>query len=119
MKRDMELIRRILLAVENDELSSTNYHERVLPGVPEDVYFSHVRLLDEAGLLKAIGMKGDNYALYYPDRLTWEGHEFLDSIRNETVWAKVKHRLGEQLSSVPIPVIAQLGVDVLKHTLGI
>ncbi|MNV92171.1 hypothetical protein D3C71_1867370 [compost metagenome] len=53
----------------------------------------HVRLLMEIGLIEGkiqslIGGGGpSDFAII---RLTWSGHEFLDSIRNDTVWNKTK-----------------------------
>lgn len=53
----------------------------------------HVRLLMEIGLIEGkiqslIGGGGpSDFAII---QLTWSGHEFLDSIRNDTVWNKTK-----------------------------
>lgn len=49
----------------------------------------HADLLIESGMLK--GNVGGEMPMV--SRLTWNGHEFLDSIRNPEIWERVKERL--------------------------
>ncbi len=89
MRRQMDLARDILLAIEqsNDEDPSSIR----LPTNASDVQLSqHVRLLFEAGLIQAV--KGSNPGLerWQPRALTWAGYDFLDLIRSDAVWAMVK-----------------------------
>lgn len=49
MKRDIELIRKILLEVEKDN-SPTSWITIVIENYPEDQISYHVKLLTEAGL---------------------------------------------------------------------
>jgi hypothetical protein len=80
MKRDMNLIRLLLLETEGEEpkpdLSPYSGEQRVY----------HSALLIEAGLIdgqiipNAIGLPARTVSL----RLTWSGHEFLDATRSGT-----------------------------------
>jgi hypothetical protein len=52
-------------------------------------------------------------------RLTWDGHEFLDSIRDDSVWSAVKKRLAPIGGSVSIGVLRAVAVEVVKSRLGL
>ena len=49
-------------------------------------------LLIEAGLVNGqmVHTIGPGVKDFLAFRLTWDGHEFLDAIRNDTVWARTK-----------------------------
>ena len=88
MKRDMEIIRQILIDVEaHDKV------DQVLQvGDPHIAY--QVSLMKEAGLINAIilenGMGLPSQAALMG--LTWAGHDFLDASRDSTLWKKaVEH----------------------------
>lgn len=92
MKRDMNLIRRIVIEVQ--DLPAIAGKPRDLPtlgglnGVDPALFAAHVQLLTEAGLVKS-AMDGDDRHIprnAHVFRLTWAGHEFADSIRDETLW---------------------------------
>lgn len=90
MKRDMDLIRKILLAT-----ADLPYGEQLtsLEGVDEEAFVMHVIWLSEAGLVKAtakdgVGPSEARYAFVF--RLTWAGCEFTDAIRDDTLWNKAK-----------------------------
>lgn len=91
MKRDMDLIRRIALEVADMDFGyviATMEDE----GVDAATFGMHVIWMQEAGLIKA---SIQEYASGEPPkvqvfRLTWAGCEFVDAIRDETLWAKAK-----------------------------
>ena len=89
MKRDMDVIRRI--AIETETLG---YRNRLtgLDGVSAEDFMNHAKLMVEAGLLEASIREFSDLSTPRTDvfRLTWTGHEFLDSARNNTLWAKAK-----------------------------
>ena len=99
MKRDLELCRKMLLAVEADQspFAITGYSLHTLA--------EHVRLLNEAGFVEVIDlgdMAGDDF------RLTCAGHEFLAAARNESVWQAVRGDLRKKAADVPFSVLAEL-----------
>lgn len=91
MKRDMDLCRIVLDAIETKPgvgpapIEIADYSQ-------EEVSYQ-VMILAEGGYLNAYAYEATTRAglLWKPSRLTWQGHEFLDAIRNESVWIKVKH----------------------------
>lgn len=97
MKRDMDLIRNLLLAVErNDDLDSEGHilsedpAEFELENVtPSQLKYDQVLLL-EGGLLR--GSVGLTPII---SGMTMRGHDFLDSIRDPLLWEKTKKAAGE------------------------
>jgi hypothetical protein len=118
MKRDMELVRSILQQVESKPPGfsaqwDTGAHT-------QDEFFEHVKLLKDAGLLEADVTPIDRgTVIAYPKRLTWAGHEFLDSIKNDTVWDKVKETVKEKGGAIPFEVLKALAVKVASAFFGV
>lgn len=121
MKRDMDLIRSLLLHMETDPLFDG--HSWTTPATPGDIGISdhsieeiyyHLDLLIDEGYVK--GKTGAMEPVIC--KLTWQGHEFLDNIRDQNIWAKTKHRLGG-LPSVALSVVAQIAEAEIKKHLGL
>ena len=92
MKRDMDLIRKIALAF--DEQPAGQYLQN-LDGVSQVEFTYNARLMVEAGLAHGTSQSfldptEDFVALF---NLTWQGHDFADAIRSDTVWNSAKEKL--------------------------
>jgi DNA-binding transcriptional ArsR family regulator len=85
-KRDMDLVRKVLLFVEDLEAGVYAHLEEDIAGedFSEDVVSYHITLLTEAGLIEGSEQRGTVRGL------TWAGHDFVDSVRDPETWAKVK-----------------------------
>jgi hypothetical protein len=114
MKRDMNLIRLLLLEIEGEEESDlTNYSE-------EQVDY-HKFLLLNGGL--ALGedamFSGQTHPVALLYSLTWEGHDFLDAARNETTWKKTLQKIKKSSGTVAFEVIKALLIAASKDKLGL
>ncbi|HLJ16517.1 MAG TPA: DUF2513 domain-containing protein [Bryobacteraceae bacterium] len=89
MKRDMDLVREILLKVEEVPFDG-RFHDIGIAGRPVDEITYHVMPLHEAGFIEAMDLSGLSGMCWKPKRLTYSGHEFLDAARSDTVWQKAK-----------------------------
>lgn len=107
MRRDMDLVREILLAIEGtsgimqpSSIKSENHSKK------EIAY--HFQLLIDAGFAQGktiengMGLPVDGII----QNLTWEGQEFLDLCRKNTIWEKAKKNA--------LNVTGSLGFEVLK-----
>lgn len=95
MKRSLDVIRSILLAVEGQEVGqSLNLAVMCqrLPDTPSDSVAYHMQLLSEAGYVRGVVATGPGGIprSVVLDRLEWAGHDFLDSIRSPQVWDRTK-----------------------------
>ncbi|MDB5971361.1 MAG: Uncharacterized protein JWQ90_3811 [Hydrocarboniphaga sp.] len=110
MKRDMDLARQILLAIEGQEdADGSSWFALEFEGVSDKSVSHHIRLLHEAGLLDAIDLSTMAGPEWRPKSLTWAGHEFLDAARDETLWNKAK--------ALVISKTGSLGFEALKIAL--
>jgi hypothetical protein len=51
--------------------------------------------------------------------MTWDGHDFLDSIKNNTVWQKILKKLAGMSESVSLELLKKLALRVGMETLGL
>lgn len=89
MKRDMDIVRKIILATEDMPYGG---QLKAIDGVEENVFVTHVIWLKEAGLIEASALAGSGSMAKYAivTRLTWDGCEFAAAIADETLWAKAR-----------------------------
>ncbi len=130
MKREMDLVREILLAVEQmpyaGATGSLAPSEFKLDGrtTPEVCY--HTTLLAEARLIEVAYLGSDTIGRdetgteleeqkVIPIRLTWEGHEFLDNARDVTRWSEARDRAG----GAGFRVLTAILVDLPKKAVGL
>jgi hypothetical protein len=94
VKRDWDLIRQLLIAVESacDGGNAVNQAEFEVSDHSAAAIGYHVALLHEAGLISAIDVSShqSEHPEFLVERLTWEGHDFLDAARDDTRWNRVK-----------------------------
>ncbi len=94
MNRDMDLVRDILLKVEERKYPSMSELMEDENDKEERDYLGHnTRILFDAGYIRgedATSMDaGDDWIAL---DLTWRGHEFLDAIRDPEVWRPTANR---------------------------
>lgn len=94
MKRDMELVRKILLKIE-EEYRSSALLNLPIEGYDMETVAYHCRIMQDAGLLTDYEGRSSNNQLYmfWVGPLTWEGNDFLDKIRDDGVWHKTKEAI--------------------------
>jgi len=108
MKRDMDLVREILLAIESFPFDG-DAHEILIQGRSQIEISYHLKILCEAGLVDALDASSMDGPLFIPRSLTWSGHEFLDASRDPSRWAQAK--------ALMVKAGGSLTFEVLKNTL--
>ena len=116
MKRDMELVRKILLETEAASHSPIEWIVLNIEGYDPACISYHVKIMKEAGLIDAENLTTLSHFEWQPKSLTWEGHEFLDAVRNETVWAKTQEVVKSKGGSVSFEVLKELAIQTFKST---
>ena len=122
MKRNLDLIRMILLSVESSD-SSRLYLEdlNLLGNYTQDEIAYQIRLLMDSDYIDAceigrIGTLKKSYTIY---RLTNSGHDYLDSVRDETIWINTKKKLGPTFVSASLELVKEVSFDLIKKSLGL
>jgi hypothetical protein len=124
MKRNLDLVRSILLEIESWP-ADTHGKGVEIEGYSHEEVTYNAFLLHDAGYIDAIVSKTMGGNSIYPTQLTWNGHEFLDEARDKTTWEKAKSvvtKVGQSSFSVLRPVLVRLGAaeaeKVLNHLIG-
>ena len=111
MKRDMDLIRTLLLEIESWLPGARVPSTRIViePYTEEQIRY-HAELLHDAGFIGGVlavhRATGERPAIV--GRLTWRGHEFVDATRSDIVWAAVKKRAESVGGSVNMELLLEL-----------
>jgi DNA-binding transcriptional ArsR family regulator len=127
MKRDMDLVRKILL--ESEESESPDIPKNLsVEGYTQEQIKYHLKLLRDADLITTVQYvplfeskpeSALNVKVAVPSRLTWQGHEFLDAVRNENVWNKTKEIVKEKGGSLTFGVIKDLAIQIARQMVGL
>lgn len=110
MKRDMELIRELLLySEENAQELISILDPSDFPNRDQDLVNYHLTLLEQAGYLNkgrgAIGRRGLG-------TLTMSGHDFLDSIRDPEIWRNTK-TVGEKAGGWTLEILSEIAKGLI------
>lgn len=124
MKRNWETIRELLTKVEECTMPADMIRLASFPSERAAEISYHMALLIEAGLVNGQISQtlGPEVKDFFAQRLTWEGHEFLDAIRSDTVWQKTKKTFVEQGVSMTFELVKSVAkeaaVSLMKATIG-
>lgn len=124
MRRDLDLVRSILIYVEKAE-DEVDAEDLVTDSWPFEIVAYHIRLMAHHGLVDLSDdtrdMNGETLSLTVSG-LTWDGQDYLDAIRDPKVWAKVKKTVKEAIGSTTFEVVRQTGalvaMSMVKASLG-
>jgi hypothetical protein len=112
MKRDMDLVRKILFEIEAYESPRGMGKALDIDGFDSQVVSGHVQLLKDAGLVRAIDASSCSGLAFIPIGLTWQGHEFLESARNDNLWNRAKEKVLEETGGMSIDVLKAVLINL-------
>src|SRR5271157_2764899 len=116
LKRDMDLIRELLLKLESwpmergdvvpispDALATEDHS-------PHEIEY-HLTLLKEAGF---VDFPQEWEAGFYFRAITWRGHEFLDTVRNPEIWRETKSGVAK-IGGASAEFVWEIAKGYVKH----
>lgn len=122
MKRDIDLVRKLLIYLEekpNDKIVK----DLELDGFTKEEVQYHFILMDQAGLIRCeksiSSTTSDRVIRVYPFSLTWQGHEFLEASRNDTFWNKAKEIVKSKCGALSFDVVKALLISMAKESVGL
>lgn len=117
MKRDMDLVRKIMLALESDDYNGTMI---TIDGYSHEQIGFHAYLLSQAGLITSIDFTtmGNVHPVHMPHALTWQGYEFLGAVKDPGTWEKTK-AIVKPAGGMVFSVIKDVAIAEIKAKLGI
>jgi len=119
MKRDMDLVRQILLAAEANEHGLVGGNPDIDGYTDEQVAY-HVYLMNEAGLVQAADTTsmGSDSPEAMLNHLTWSGHDFLDAAREPSRWQKAKEIIAKA-GGATFQIWLAVLTDLVKKGVGL
>jgi DNA-binding MarR family transcriptional regulator len=123
MQRDFNLIRNILFSVESAPAGGrTQSDELEYDGYDPETIAEHIKLLSEQGLIHVGTSYNDpetGMRIFFIEGLTWNGHEFLDNARNDTIWKKAIAQAEEKGTSMSMVVLNGVLTKLAQKHLGL
>jgi len=126
MKLDYDCIRDVLLFLEENLTLENDFSfshmlstEIVLQEqltdfyAPQDIYYSIYNLY-QCGFLEAYEVSADDVTIFSVYNITYEGHEFISHIRDNTFWKKLKSKLLD-IKIENIPTIVSVAKWIAKQ----
>jgi hypothetical protein len=124
MKLDHDKVRKFLIAIEDStdihglsEVEANRFAKENDLNREELAYM--VTKLSEGDLITGnVKWAGNRVYWINPGNLTYSGHEYLDNIRDDKVWAAVK-KTGKGLASMSLSIAVELGKAKLREMVGL
>ena len=121
MERDLYLVKEVLVRIEKFPFKiEENFDYNIsIDGFTNDEVKYHIYLLHQAKFIEgAVQPSSINKHINIVENtlnLTWKGHEFLDTLRNTTVWERIKHK--RIMKDVPFELLFSFGKNIILEYL--
>lgn len=123
IKLNHDNVRSLLLFLEEAENNSSRKEDELISfasqnHISKDELIYIIQKLKEAGYIKAnITYASSKVYWFSVDSITWNGHEYLENIRDPKIWKYVK-KSTSKLASVSLSVIGSLAKDTIIKVLS-
>ena len=112
MKRDMDLIRDLLLFAEAECGGSRlpDVYEGDFSGYSNEQIYSNVKLIHDRGLISKVLSTSSSLNI---GELTWDGHDFLDSVRDPEIWRQTKE-VAKKSGGFTVSLLGDIAKGLIK-----
>ncbi|WP_282803281.1 DUF2513 domain-containing protein [Secundilactobacillus kimchicus] len=125
MDLNHECVRDVLLWVEkNVPTLAAVYTDDLIEGLSDkwdqnELIYCVIQLNDAEMLDSGAVKQGGSVSLNQINQLTWKGHEYLDNIRDNNVWAKTKETVLSKVSSASLNIFSSVAAKIISSELGL
>jgi len=116
MRFEKDMVREILLAIEASDTDPRELINLEIPGRSSEEVAYHVQLLAEAGFIEAQELSDMGCYDWRAQRLTFQGHEFLDTIREPEIWRTTKEN-AKKVGGAGVQMLFEIGKACIKQKL--
>lgn len=123
LKRDMDMIRELLLQIEGGKRSFSVISTEIAaalgmgdlgqPASEAAKLEYHLTLLEERGLVRFTKLSG---GMWNVQHLTWAGQDFIDTFRESTTWEEAK-AIGRKAGGMTLDLALGVGKAIIKSKL--
>lgn len=105
----MELIRAILLKIEEDHRYDSLCNIEIQNYSAEEIAY-HCKIMYQVGLVDYYDSNNydDELGIFVVGGITWQGHDYLELIRNDEIWKMTKREVKEKKIPNTIEYIAKI-----------
>lgn len=120
MKRDFELVRKILQLMEANEDGGFGYMPKI-DGYTAEQVGHHAYLMIDAGLIEGtvFSYRSPPLKQAIPESMTWAGHDFLDAAKDDTIWAKARDEILKPVGGMAFSVLLEWLKNEARSRLGL
>ncbi len=120
MRRNMDLIRQIVLAIE-DAVEPVTSSKLQIDGFTAKEIAYHCELITEAGLVDFIDTThyGSEGSEFHIRRLTKTGHDLADACRSESIWRKLISDVSQKAGGLTLDVLLAYAKSEAMKRLGL
>ena len=122
MKKNWEIIREILLGLEAAPTPNTYLNAEAISKYPVQEVAYNMRLLGQAGYIKTKILESSSgngkIEAAIAMHLTNTGHELLDTIRSESVWAKITDTFKSKGIEMTFDLVISVGKKIMESLLS-
>jgi hypothetical protein len=121
MQRDMDLVRHLLRWMADQPEGSNVGWKIEIEGYTDEQIGYHAYLMHQANLMLAVDCTSLEHQSprWMPLSLTWAGHDFLESVSDETLWSKAKKNVIQPAGGVAFNVLLDWIKAEAKARLGL
>ena len=119
MQRDLDKIRNIMLYLEENLIPGKEISSSDIPYYEENndndylVLTEHIRQLVEINFIEEHNIRLSGLTIYYIKRITSDGHDFIQAIKNESVWNQTKD-MAKKAGGGTIPIMVEFAKEYIK-----
>jgi hypothetical protein len=119
MKRDMDLVRQIMLRIE--ALPAGQPMQFRMGEVEDPVLIAHLEMMIGGGLVngKITQPQGTRGAVIIISDLTWCGHEWIETVRADDVWRQTTATAQEQGGALSFELAKAVASRILRLRMGL
>jgi Hypothetical protein (DUF2513) len=122
MKRDWDIIRDVLLALEDSDTPNPRLSAKHFTQHDEQAVAYNMRLLHEAGYIDARFTSSNSMSGHILGasavHMTNAGHELLDTIRSDTVWSKTKDTFKSKGLDMTFDLVIMVSKKIVESMLS-
>lgn len=115
MKRDLDLLRDMLLKIEESgsEINPLSIEDFLELNADPEIISYHLYLLEDANFINvAFTNQFYDTTNYFVATLTMRGCDYLDAVRDSSIWNKVKEKLKTVGGSAAMDVVKTIAVKI-------
>lgn len=121
MKLNHDCVRDLMIYFEENLDYNNDVYVNTLPSenYSKDELVYTTEKLNEAGYIKCVckNYVGEKTPLIIVNAITYDGHAFLDNVRDNKIWSKTKGILSS-LKSASIEIVSETAAKVISNTIN-